>query len=60
MAVLVLTMVSALFIAAALLFGVGSRMPLSEEASVNEGLNFAAYFIGALPIGFVLVFFGLG
>ena len=60
MGVFVLTMVSALFIATFLLFVVGSRLPLSTEPSTNDGLNFAAYFIGAIPIGFVLVFFGLG
>ncbi len=60
MAVLLLSLFTALLLAAALWFVIGSRLQLSDDERQNELFNYLAYTIGALPVGFVLVFFGLG
>lgn len=60
MSVFVLTMVTALLISGALFFLLGARFAFSPDEVANEGRNFAAYFVGSLPIAFVLIFFGLG
>ena len=56
----VLTLSLSLFLAGGLWFALGSRLSLSEEEQQNELLNLAAYYLGTLPLSFVLVFFGLG
>jgi len=33
---------------------------MSEDEQRNQLLNFAAYFVGSLPVSFVLIFFGIG
>ena len=60
MAAFVLTLATSLFIAGGQWFAIGSRLKLSSDAQQNELLNFAAYFLGALPVSFVLIFFGIG
>jgi hypothetical protein len=60
MAVFILTLALSLFMSGALWFGLGSRINLNDDQDVNELLNFAAYFLGSLPVSFVLIFFGLG
>ncbi len=60
MGVVVLTLATSLFITAPLWFVLGSRLQLSEDERQNEMLNFAAYFLGTLPLSFVLIFFGIG
>lgn len=60
MAALVLTMICSLFIGAGLWFAIGSRFRLDEEDEKNQLMNFLVYFVGTIPISFVLIFFGLG
>ncbi len=60
MAAVILTFLLALLLAAGGLLIVGSRLRLSKESDRNDRLNFAAYYLAALPVSFVLVFFGLG
>ena len=60
MAAVILTLILALFIAGALWLIVGSRLNLSADAEQNDRLNFGLYYIGTVPVSFVLVFFGLG
>ena len=60
MSVLVLTMVTALLISGGIFFIFGARFALSPDETANEGRNFAAYFLGAIPVAFVIIFFGLG
>jgi hypothetical protein len=60
LAVLILTFAVSFFLAGALWFSLGSRLNLSDESDKNQLLNLIAYFLGALPFGFVLIFFGLG
>jgi hypothetical protein len=58
--VLVLTIALALFISGPLWWILGSRFAMSEDEQRNQLLNFAAYFVGSLPVSFVLIFFGIG
>jgi Na+-driven multidrug efflux pump len=60
MAVLILTLALSLFIAGAIWLTAGSRLHLSDDEDQNEWLNFAAYYLGTLPLSFVLIFFGIG
>ena len=60
MAVLILTLITSLFIGGALWFVLGSRLKLSTDDEQNQLLNLIAYMLGALPVAFVLIFFGLG
>ena len=60
MAAFVLTLIGAVFIAGAAWLGLGSRFRLVDDDERNDRLNFAAYYLGALPVAFVVVFFGLG
>lgn len=60
MAALFLTFIGALFIGGAIWFALGSRFRIVEDDEKNELLNFYVYYFGALPVSFVLVFFGLG
>ncbi len=60
MSVLILTLATSLLLASVLWFVLGNRLQLSEDPSHNEWLNFAAYYLGTLPVSFVLIFFGLG
>ncbi len=60
MAAAILTFLLSLLLAAAGLLIAGSRLRLSKDSERNDRLNFAAYYLAALPVSFVLVFFGLG
>lgn len=60
MGVFVLTLAGALFISGAFWFSVGSRFRFAVDEQQNELLNFSAYFLAAMPVSFVLIFFGLG
>ena len=60
MAVLILTLLCSLFLGSALWFVFGSRFRLDVEQEANELLNFFVYYVGTLPVSFVLIFFGLG
>lgn len=60
MGVLILTLATSLFLSGALWFLLGSRWQISGDEQQNELLNFFAYFLGSLPLSFVLIFFGLG
>ena len=60
MAAFILTMATSLFISGGLWMWLGSRFSFSADPQQNEALNFAAYFIGSLPLSFVLIFFGVG
>ena len=60
MAVFVLTLALSLFIAGGIWLTAGSRLRLSDDEQQNEWLNFAAYYLGTLPLSFVLIFFGIG
>ena len=60
MGVFILTLALSLFIAGGIWLTVGSRLQLSEDENQNEWLNFAAYYLGAVPLSFVLIFFGIG
>lgn len=53
-------MATSLFIGGGLWLALGSRFSFSDDPQQNEALNFAAFFIGSMPVSFVLVFFGLG
>ncbi len=60
MAAFVLTLILALFVAAAVWFVIGSRFRFSHEENQNDLLNFLAYYAGAIPVSFVIVLFGIG
>ena len=60
MAVVLLTVIGAFFLAGLVAMIVGSRFRLDADEQRNDALNFVGYFLGALPIAFVIVFFGLG
>jgi len=60
MAVLILTLITSFFIGGALWFVLGSRLKLSTDDEQNQLLNLIAYMCGAIPVAFVLIFFGLG
>ena len=60
MAAFVLTIALSFCLAGGLWLLFGSRFSLSEDNQQNEVLNLAAYFIGTLPVSFVLIFFGIG
>ena len=49
-----------MFLSGGLWFAFGSRLSLSEEERENDILNLAVYYLGTLPVSFVLIFFGLG
>ena len=53
-------MALSLFVAGGIWLTIGSRLSLSEDEQQNEWLNFAAYYLGTLPVSFVLIFFGIG
>ena len=60
MAAFVLTLIATFFIAAAVWLSLGSRVSFSPDQEVNDVVNFVFYCGAALPVAFVLVFFGLG
>lgn len=60
MAAVLLTLIGSLFIGGGLWLALGSRFNLSDDAEQNERLNFFLFYVGTLPVSFVLVFFGLG
>lgn len=60
MAAILLTMICSLFIGGGLWLALGSRFSLSDDEEQNERLNLILFFVGSLPLSFVLVFFGLG
>ena len=60
MAAFILTIALSFVLAGGLWLLLGSRLQLSEDREQNEVLNLAAYFIGTLPVSFVLIFFGIG
>ncbi len=60
MAAFILTMILSLFLGGIVWFAAGSRFAFSEEQDRNDLLNFGAFFIGAVPLSFVIVFFVIG
>ena len=60
MSAVILTFTGTIVTAGCLWLLLGSRLALSEEVDQNSKLNLVAYFLGALPVVFVLVFFGIG
>ena len=60
MAAILLTFIGSLFLGGGLWFALGNRFRLSDEEDQNDRLNFILFYVGSLPISFVLVFFGLG
>ena len=60
MSVLILTLVTSLLIAGPIWLVLGSKLVLSTDEQQNELLNLAAYFLGTLPVSFVIIFFGIG
>ena len=60
MAATVLTFFGALFLGGGLWLMIGSRFNFDPDSDRNDLLNFIALFVGAIPVSFVLVFFGLG
>ncbi len=60
MAAFILTMALSFCLAGGLWLLLGSRLKLSQDPEQNEILNLAAYFVGTLPVSFVLIFFGIG
>jgi len=59
-AVFILTLALSLLVAGGIWLTLGSRLRLSDDEELNEWLNFAAYYLGMLPVSFVLIFFGIG
>ncbi len=60
MAAFILTMILSLFLGGLVWFLRGSRFGLSEDEDTNDLLNFGVYFVGAVPLCFVIVFFVIG
>ena len=60
MAALILTLILSFVIAGLLWFSLGSRVALAEDSSENDLVNLVLYALGALPVSFVIVFFGIG
>ena len=60
MSALILTLAASALLAGSLWLVIGSRLTLSQEVEKNELLNLGTYFVGVLPVCFVLVFFGIG
>lgn len=60
MAVLILTLLCSIILGGLAWLVLGNRFALAEDQKQNEMLNFMAFVFGALPVGFVLIFFGLG
>jgi len=60
MSALILTFLATIVVAGCLWLVIGNRLVLSEEAEQNGFFNLAAYFLGCLPVVFVIVFFGIG
>ncbi len=60
MAALVLTFIASFLVAAVIWLAAGSRMSLTSDEQLNDIANFAVYFGAALPVSFIIVFFGLG
>ena len=60
MAALILTLILSFVIAGLLWFTLGSRVALAEDSSGNDLVNLVLYALGALPVSFVIVFFGIG
>ena len=60
MAALTLTLILSFVIAGLLWFTLGSRVALAEDSSENDLVNLVLYALGALPVSFVIVFFGIG
>jgi hypothetical protein len=48
------------FAGGGLWLALGSRIGFSEVPEQNDALNLLAYVAGALPLSFVVVFFGIG
>ena len=60
MAALILTLILSFVIAGLLWFTLGSRVALAEDSRENDLVNLVLYALGALPVSFVIVFFGIG
>ena len=60
LAAFILTVITTFLLAAGVWLAVGSRVAFSDEEAVNDIVNFVFYLGAALPLAFVLVFFGLG
>ena len=60
MAALILTLILAFVMASVLWFILGSRIQFVEDSRENDLANVVVYGLGALPVSFVIVFFGIG
>ena len=60
MAALILTLILAFVMAGLLWIVVGSRLQFVDDSRENDLANLVVYGFGALPISFVIVFFGIG
>ena len=60
MAALILTLILTFLLGGGLWFLLGSKLSLTAEARENDLANLLVYFLGLLPVSFVLVFFGIG
>ena len=60
MAALILTLILSFVIAGLLWFTLGSRIALAEDSRENDLVNLVLYALAALPVSFVIVFFGIG
>ena len=55
-----LTTIGSLLLGAGVWFALGSRFTFDDDERRNDLLNFVAFACAAVPVVFVLVFFGLG
>ena len=60
MAAVILTIIGSAFLGGGAWLLLGSRFGLSPEEEVNDWANCIAYILAAIPITFVIVFFGIG
>ena len=60
MAALILTLILAFVMSGLLWFVVGSRIQFVDYSRENDLANLVIYGLGALPVSFVIVFFGIG
>lgn len=60
MAAFILTMVFSLILGGLSWLVLGTRFAFDEDDERNDLKNFAVYYLAAMPLCFVVVFFGIG
>lgn len=60
MAAFLLTIISSVLLGGLIYLIAGTRVNLSDDPQQNDLFNCLAYIVGALPVAFVAVFFGIG